>query len=191
MVKILTYLWCVNKSNLESRRDEGPGDEDDDGKRNPAWTQRQTHCRLLFKCDKMLPEDQTHLSMQAYRGKIKRENMKKHSAMLFFLPRWSTARRTTKSPATNMQKQTRQSTNKSTPPSGSNNTFVTSPSCGCVPQTPGEVTDQHGLLSVCFQSVLSPHFTPGNNKYLFTNVFKNIATARLDVFLPNYFHNAT
>lgn len=48
---------------------------------------------------------QTHLSMHAYRGKINRDNMKKHSAMLFFLPMRSTATMTIKSPAANMQKQ--------------------------------------------------------------------------------------
>lgn len=125
-------------------------------------------CLNVTKCCR---RSQTHLSMQAYRGKIKRENMKKHSAMLFFLPRWSTARRTTKSPATNMQKQTHQSTNKSTPPSARNNTFVMSPSCGCVLQTQGEVTDQHELLSTRpNQLVLSPHLAPGNNKLVISRI---------------------
>lgn len=46
---------------------------------------------------------QTHLPMQAYRGKINRDNIKKHSAMLFFLPMCSTPRTTIKSPAANMK----------------------------------------------------------------------------------------
>lgn len=46
---------------------------------------------------------QTHLPMQAYRGKINRDNIKKHSAMLFFLPMRSTARITIKSPAANIK----------------------------------------------------------------------------------------
>lgn len=125
-------------------------------------------CLNVTKCRR---RSQTHLSMQAYRGKIKRENMKKHSAMLFFLPRRSTTRRTTKSPTTNMQKQTRQSTNKSTPPSARNNTFVASPSCGCVLQTLGEVTDQHELLLTRpNQSVLSPHLAPGNNNLVISRI---------------------
>lgn len=44
---------------------------------------------------------QTYLSMQAYRGKINRDNMKKHNAMLFFLPMRSTPSKTIKSPAAN------------------------------------------------------------------------------------------
>lgn len=84
MVKILTYLWCVKKNSLESRRDEGSGDEDDDGKSNPVWTQRQTRCRLLFKCDKMPteePNSPVNASIQRQNKEGKHEEAQRHALL--------------------------------------------------------------------------------------------------------------
>lgn len=145
MVKILTYLRCVYKSNLESRRDEGPGDEDDDGKSNPVWMQRQTRCRL-FKCDKMPPEEPNspvNASIQRQNKEGKYEEAQRHA----LLPANTVNRQKDDQKPCHKRAKANTSTNKSTAPSVKNNTFVTSPSCGCVLQTPGQVTDEHELLS--------------------------------------------
>ena len=45
----------------------------------------------------------TYLPIQAYKGRMDKENMKKHRAMLFFLPIHSTASRASTRPETNMR----------------------------------------------------------------------------------------
>lgn len=43
---VTTHLWCVNKNNLESSRDEGSGYEDEDCYAYPAPTKREDEEKL-------------------------------------------------------------------------------------------------------------------------------------------------